>query len=216
VYERLEQQVETLKVHGEQGADEGKRSAQEAATLEHTAPYGSDSPEQARPTSARAPARTQAAFGEGESRRKPDPHDPQKSPRRRRLVRLASELRTHITAIERGLRGKRMPWLGAGGAVGLAFALALITVVVRHKPHARPPALPVPATPVFAAAPPAPLVIADAQALRTAEAGVDQVVGVSAADGPVRDAGPSRAAKPKRAARLGSVDGTPLFTEPGF
>jgi serine/threonine-protein kinase len=244
VYERLEQQIETLKMGaGPRGADTPGNINQNA-TLEHTAPYGSDSPEgaQPQPTSGRADPRaataqaaTQPAFGSEVSdaaRARGSIHKLDKNPRRRRLVRLASELRTTITAIERGLREKRVLWLLMGAAVGLALALALITVVVRHGPHAHPPSLPAPMPPqaVAAARVEAPaegtqLAAGKADAAAQAsEAGAAAHAGEAgtaaqaseAREAAARDAGALRAAKPKRLPTLGSVDGTPLFTEPGF
>jgi serine/threonine protein kinase len=221
VYERLEQQIETLK-EARQAPDAGERAAAavQHSTLEHTAPYGSDSPAEAqqRATSVRPTAATQPAFQpEPGARARGSLHKLDRRPRVRRLVRLASELRTTITAIEQGLRGKRLLWLVLGAGVSLAFALAVITVVVRQRPRARAPAPPVPAlpAPLRAALPEIPARDASTQPA-DARAPHDQAAASTAAPLETRDAGSGRSAKGRRAPVLGSVDGTPLFTEPGF
>jgi hypothetical protein len=171
-----------------------------------------------------------------------------RGPRQRRLVRLASELRTTITAIERRLRDQRAVWMGVG-AVALAFALALLTALLRDKP--RRPA-PVPPATTMIARPAAvaqsdsapaqsePVAAANPVALAAAEAGPSAEGGAASAaaepdartpngtrpasagrtatgtsDAPMPGTA-GRASAVKRLPTLGSVDGTPLFTEPGF
>lgn len=261
VYERLEQQIETLRMGG---APEPGRPALQNYTVEHTSPYGSDSPENAHAARERRLAETQAELAPpitdtariraAESIR-PVPQEP----RQRRLVRLASELRTTITAIERRLRARRGMWLGAGTAILVAFGLALLTAHLREKPrkpapaplppktsvtHGAPDAAPTAALP--APPPPSALVEAPAQAAAPAQLEPDAAsvtapsstrpepaVAGSAVDAsprtpPTRASGEaaanpargtptdSRAINAKRLPTLGSVDGTPLFTDPGF
>jgi serine/threonine protein kinase len=221
VYERLEQQIETLK-EARQAPDVQERAAAavQHSTLEHTSPYGSDSPAgaQQRATSVRPTAATQPAFQpQPGARARGSLHKLERRPRVRRLVRLASELRTTITAIEQGLRGKRLLWLLLGTGVSLAFTLAVVTVVVRQRPHPRAPAPPVPALPAPLRAALPEMLAGDASA-EQADAHVphDQAAASAAAPLETRDGGSGRSAKGRRAPVLGSVDGTPLFTEPGF
>jgi serine/threonine-protein kinase len=153
VYEHLDQQVQTLQVAGSAGA---AQPVIRKYTLEHTSPYGSDSGEApgAQAASARSAVRVEpqgsqhsvAAQGSQRSlaapRRSPRPPDP--GPRQRRHVRLASEIRTTITRIAgEGARERRLFGLVVGGAIGLAGALALITLALRDKPT-MPPPIPVP------------------------------------------------------------------------
>jgi hypothetical protein len=151
-----------------------------------------------------------------------------RDPRKRRLVRLASELRTTFTAIENGLRGKQGTWLAIGAAIGLAFGLALVTAVVRHKQHGPPPALPratfarAPAPPAssWPVAPPArrePREEQDADARSLQDASVRPTGATRAPRAPDGKTESATTKIPaKRLPPLRSVDGTPLFTEPGF
>jgi serine/threonine-protein kinase len=231
VYERLEQQIETLKVARQAPDAVREADAVKHSTVEHTAPYGSDSPQSGvpRPASARPTAATQPAFP-------PSPAVParaggslHKLPRGRRLVRLASELRTTITAIEQGLRGQRLVWLALASGLALASLLAIVTVLLRQPRSARAPAPPVPAPPAFAQPAPAPLAApvpafgvaapddAGGNEPETVRAGALAADALAAPPGAraAPDAGSARRARGRRAT-LGQVDGTPLFTEPGF
>jgi hypothetical protein len=240
VYERLEQQIGTLRMGGGEAAPEAAQSALQRHTVEQTSPYGSDSPAVAASALPRRHAETQAELAArprddaaGHAARRARPHE--NGPRQRRLVRLASELRTTITAIERRLRAERGLWLGVIAAVAIAFGLALLTASLRAKPRR-----PAPAPPTLAlapAAPPAPATEAapaaappqstpPSSAPASPDAGGSRLgpPAVPAPSSPrsspqdstlAAPAGP-RPAPPKRLPALGSVDGTPLFTEPGF
>jgi serine/threonine-protein kinase len=242
IYERLEQQIETLRMGGGEAPVPVEQGALQKYTLENTAPYGSDAaPGRTAGRAEAAPRAAEITASEGAPRNahadstasvRPFPEsDPrrlgaQRDPRQRRLVRLASELRTTFTAIENELRSKRGTWLSIGGAIGLAFALALVTAVLRHKPHRSPPALPSgPLSLRAPAPPPLPVPLMPKPELADATAAAEQASDASARQARVlrekHDAG-SGAAEPqarpqaKRLPALGSVDGTPLFTEPGF
>jgi hypothetical protein len=231
VYERLDQQIETLRVAGDEPAPQAEKGALQKYTVEDTAPYGSDAAADGKAVrSEPAPRAAEITASEGAPRNesralspsvRPLPVDP----RKRRLVRLASELRTTFTAIENELRGKHGAWLAMGAAVGLAFALALITSVVRQRPHHPPPTLP--GTQVVRAPPPPPPPVLAAPQANPAETSpapdsVERAPEVAASPAAsARDASvveTRRLARPqsKRQPTLGSVDGTPLFTEPGF
>jgi eukaryotic-like serine/threonine-protein kinase len=228
VYERLEEQIETLKVAGQAPDAARNADAVQHSTVEHTAPYGSDSPQSAPPRTpgVRPTAATQPAFPSEPRAAARAAGSLHKLPRARRLVRLASELRTTITAIERGLRAQRAWWLALATGVGVAATLAVITALLRQPTRVRAPAPPVPAPPVFAqpappvlpAAPPADA--GGASELGDARAGTLAVGALVAPSPPqaarAQDAGAARGARARRAAVLGQVDGTPLFTEPGF
>jgi len=131
-------------------------------------------------------------------------------------VRLASELRTTFTSIEEGLRRRKL-WMTIGGALGLALALALITVVSRRRAHPRPPPPPPRATLLSgaSAAPPRAQAVDAAVAVITPSAAPQAVPVKSASRG---DAATSdeRPASSRRLAPIKSVDGTPLIPEPGF
>jgi hypothetical protein len=138
-------------------------------------------------------------------------------------VRLASELRTTFTAIENELRGKHGTWLSIGAALGLAFALALVTALLRHKPHRPPPELPTAKLLHAPSPPPMPVArtpeIADAGAQaegRPLVSAPRALAGSETHDAASRAAEPGARPQTKRLPALGSVDGTPLFTEPGF
>jgi len=151
VYERLDQQVETQPMAG----TPDQRAVTVAATLEptyeHTEPYGSDSPRGA----------PEGVTRGGEQRRRKQP-EVARARRPRRVVRLASELRTTLTRIvTSGFIGSRAYWVMIGSAVGLVGALALITLTVRDEirpvpplpqlPHAQQLQPPAPALPVVRA-----------------------------------------------------------------
>jgi serine/threonine-protein kinase len=253
VYDRLEQQIDTLRIGGAPEAA-GQRALQNF-TVEQTSPYGSDSPPGADAIQPRRQAETQAELQSPRhdsarirAAQSIRPLAAEKGPRQRRLVRLASELRTTITAIERRLRDQRAVWLGVG-AVALAFALALLTALLRERPR-RPAPVPPPAALTLAA--PAPLAeppaaagaaepspsMPDAStrgagaapeparakdaAQPVAASGTSSAVEARVPSEPVVSASGNgapasvRGATAKRLPTLGSVDGTPLFTEPGF
>ena len=226
VYERLEQQIETLRMGGGQPGTQAAEPAYQKYTLEHTAPYGSDSPPGPAPAQP-VQSGTQPGFsssGGGESERVRVPGGVRKpEPRRgRRLVRMASELRTTFTAIEQGLRRKRTLWLTIGAALGLALGLALITVVARRRAH-RPPPLPAAHAPRFAgadsnaASPPAPPAAVDAALATTPIDTAARSAEPAAANSPARgESASERLPNPRKLAPIRTVDGTPLITEPGF
>ena len=141
VYDRLEQQVETQPLAG---AEQRARtvSAHLEPTYEHTEPWGSDSPGGEAPAGVTRQGEQRRRIGKlGRERAKPAA----RARRPRRLVRLASELRTTLTRIvEAGFVGSRAYWIAIGSVVGLASALLLITLAIDHGPRARPapPGLP--------------------------------------------------------------------------
>jgi serine/threonine protein kinase len=202
VYERLEQQIETLQMVANPVA--AAQPVLKKYTFEHTSPYGSDAPSDAASPAQRPPHESTrhgyGSPGRGASQRPPAPElqsgvperfrgqlaaqsrasrgdlgSPSSNPprvvhphaRQRRLVRLASELRTTITRMTGETpRERRMLWLALGCSVGLAGALAVLTLALRTRPKLTPPPLPtlvVPAvvqtslapTPVVAPVPPA-------------------------------------------------------------
>ena len=222
VYEHLDQQVNTLQMAG------SERAAQPVIrkyTLEHTSPYGSDSSE----ASAHAqgtPPRAQAQSSQrslAPPARSPAPREQGRRPRR--LVRLASEIRTTITRIAgHGARERRVFGLVVGGAIGFAGALALITLALRDKPRALPPPIPVPvaATKLQAAAQPA---LAQEPTLapapeRASDAGVSPLEAPAAIVAPAarheREPGESARAPHdarEHLARPVDIDGTPMIPE---
>jgi hypothetical protein len=241
VFERLDQQLETQPLAGaEQRAATTIAAPLLEPTYEHTAPYGSDSPRGSTPESvtrggdARRPRAARNALWEAARARRP-----------RRLVRLASELRTTLTRIaSSGFIGSRAYWVAIGSVVGLAAALALITGLMRRE---RPPVPALPALPTIQATrtravPPLPVppslgsaAIEAAAAQRTA-AGEGTVTAPKALvprarvlSAPVRattdagrDAGRSSAPRkgqkgvPERPSDLVVIDQTPLLNDPGF
>jgi serine/threonine-protein kinase len=244
IYERLDQQIETLPMGGGGEAPAlAERAAVQKYTIENTAPYGSDaSPGEAAPVDARGSARerdneeprpSQGAAEITASEGAPRPGNSESSSpsvrpwpadgRKRRLVRLASELRTTFTAIENELRGKHGTWLTIGAAIALAFVLAFVTALMRLKPHRPPPALPNAALARAPAPLPPPVPIravvagpdASASANPTLDGGGARRVIAPAAEAGARGES-AQPAQQRRLPALGSVDGTPLFTEPGF
>jgi serine/threonine protein kinase len=214
VYDRLDKQVETQPLGGSPAS--GLDPVFLHHTVEHTAPYGSDSANAAAegPTKGGDAARSQRPARVLRPR-----------PRRRRLVRMASELRTTLTRIvKQSFVGSRAYFLVLGGALGLAGALALITLAVRPRARVLPP-LPVVSTELSPAA---------AQPIHQ-EPPLEAVrMDLSSVDAPAADAGRSKPAsgarnrgrgparKPVRseggttAGTIIMVDGTPMFSEPGF
>jgi Protein kinase domain len=238
IYEGLEQQIETLRMGGAEPAARGEQPALQKYTVENTAPYGSDAAaarQNARaepgPRAAEVTASEGAPRGAGrDASASVRPFPAQQKPRdlrQRRLVRLASELRTTFTAIENELRGKHGTWVAVGAAVGLAFALALITAVLRSPARRPPPALPRVAS-VHVPQPPPPPVRQLAAPQLPQQIGARGTTEVDAGglkprattaeerDARAQGAEPSGQAASKRLPSLGTADGTPLFTEPGF
>ncbi len=174
VYERLDLETEPLP-----GAV--VPAAQIASTFEHTEPLGSQAPS------------PQVTLGKKRRReRKP-----------RRLVRLASELRTTLTRIVRdGFVGSRGYWIAIGSVVGLGCALLLIGSLTRRPEH------PVPALPSSPAALPT--------AHAAAPVEVAPIV-IEPTHAVVPDAGRSHQhTRVKKERGLVLIDETPLLTEPGF
>jgi len=229
VYERLERDVQTERL----GSDTGPSSPLlRAATLEHTAPYGSDASaaEVKRgsdgPRARRATAQGQGFEGPGDAQvgsRGPP------LPRRRRLVRIASEIKTTITRITSGEGANgRVFWLAAIAAIVLGGALAGLTVVFRPRPVPRPPPVP-----MLAPSVPTQPSVADVKAqagqgtpnsvLAPLAPGTDaNQASDASAQAPALEQGPlpAKAAEPaldhgKLAAPV-KVDGTPLVLDPGF
>jgi serine/threonine protein kinase len=135
VYERLEQQIQTLP----QAGASLPPPVLKKYTFEHTSPYGSDSPaglQQAPRASSSQPAPARHEVTARGSERRVDWQAP--APRERRLVRLAAELRTTITRITASSE-RRALWLAVGGAIGVAGALALITLAMRTPRVPAPP-----------------------------------------------------------------------------
>jgi serine/threonine-protein kinase len=227
VYERLEQQVNTLQIVANASAAQpviGKY------TLEHTAPYGSDSRDGASAQRKVPQARSTQSEAHGVARA-PAPRSPQaplaardEGPRKRRLVRLASEIRTTITRMAgEGVRERRMLGLAVGGAIGFAGALALMTLALRDRPKALPPPVPVPSARV----PQAPALAPQAVELPEAapreasrDAGPNALEAPSAIVAPARSErtepvqsqAPAPSARP-RLARPVDIDGTPMIPE---
>ena len=131
VYDRLEQQVETQPLAG---AEQRARtvSAHLEPTYEHTEPWGSDSPGGEAPAGVTRQGEQRRRIGKlGLERAKPAV----RARRPRRLVRLASELRTTLTRIvEAGFVGSRAYWIGIGSVVGLASALLVDRAGDRPRP----------------------------------------------------------------------------------
>jgi hypothetical protein len=237
VYERLEQQIETLRMGGAEPAQPGEQPALQKYTLENTAPYGSEAASlRQRARAEPAPRAAEITASEGAPRSagrdvaagsvRPFPaHEQPRDLRQRRLVRLADELRTTFTAIENELLGKHGTWVAVAAAVGLAFALALITAVLRSPPRRPPPALPSAASAHVPPPPPPPERKAPVPSLPR-ELGAAGVPSEASAlqrhpaagerDTRTQGAEPSGRAASKRLPTLGTADGTPLFTEPGF
>jgi serine/threonine-protein kinase len=227
VYERLERQLPTAQMGS--NAEKPERAAAKH-TLEHTSPYGSDV---AAPGSVAPPAHGGTAPGYGTSPSHASRAVPgrsvraaEESPRRRRLVRIASEIKTTITRIAEGeVSARRMFWLSALGAIGLGGALALLTLALRAPRSAPPPPPPAPvvagmeaahdavdaAHPSSALAPFAPR---DGGALDALAPEPTLSASADPTDAQ-RPAGTMRAQPAKLPAPV-SVDGTPLVMQPGF
>jgi len=164
LYDRLEQQVPTQRGEGASGDPRGP--AFRHSTLEHTSPYGSDTPERSSPQ--RRQEITEPAYaGAGQDRaRLPQessargPRSPESSargPRPRRLVRLASgiretwqELGTSITELTqlKSPAGRAVAML-ALGAVSAGVLLLVVFFFLRPAPGpaaSRLPVLPAPLT----------------------------------------------------------------------
>ncbi|MEY4508536.1 MAG: hypothetical protein RLZZ450_658 [Pseudomonadota bacterium] len=239
VYDRLEQQVET------QPLAFAAQSARTVAaplepTYEHTEPWGSDSPDGSTAAVTRG--------GGGEQRKRvaqpvaPKPQPAARARRQRRLVRLASELRTTLTRIvEAGFVGSRAYWIVIGSVIGLACALLLIALATPASPRAKlgPPALPAALPQVIGAArakravPSAPVPVKaqaaqpDGRATAVATTAVATSARAAAADAGVRSslrtmpskaprAGGERVGEAKQGGELIVVDETPLLLKPGF
>jgi serine/threonine protein kinase len=239
VYERLEQQVETqpealAAQSARTEAQSARTEAQTARTIaapleptyEHTEPWGSDSPDGA----------SAAVTRGGEQRRRVVPPSAvkaspgQRARRQRRLVRLASELRTTLTRIvAAGFVGSRAYWIVIGSVIGLACALLLIALVMPSAPRVRvaPPALPKAFGSVRPDVAPAPAAVSGRRAPPVQPA----IAAASRQRLEPPDAGSLRArrATPSKEPRAGErpndtkqgsdlivVDETPLLTKPGF
>ncbi len=148
VHERLEREVQTERIGGE--AERAAPAVIRQYTLEHTAPYGSDVP-------VAAPARARAGGLSADQAASAAGHAQLPQPRPRRLVRIASEIKTTITRITRSTAGEAggrpMLWLALLVAIVLGGAAALVTLALRSRPvsppssFARVPALPAQLTP---------------------------------------------------------------------
>jgi serine/threonine protein kinase len=199
VYERLERYEPTLPIAS---AGAGGANAVSFATVEHTVRLGSDSP----PAPSGRDSLVRTRSGRGRRGRKPV-----------RLARFASELRTQLTqVIQSGFVGSRAYWVLIGSAIGLAGALALITLALRPR-RVRVPALPPPLPPSLVVAQHPELPVEPAHLLvPVAESQAD--AGITATR-PVREtprAGRS-AQKPTGArGKLIMVDGTLMLSKPGF
>ncbi|MET0286894.1 MAG: serine/threonine-protein kinase [Polyangiales bacterium] len=202
IYDRLDHAAETEPLAGNVARAAAPTLAMQP-TYEHTEPLGSDS-----------------AGPHGEVTRGSD--RPRRGRKPRRLVRLASELRTTLTRIvESGFIGSRAYWIAIGSALGLGCALVVIGLVVRPRERA------VPALPIAAAKAPAPLPELPRPAGREGPE-VREVLTQSALERVVPDAGgPARmmapakprvikAASVKKERGMVLVDDTPLLTDPGF
>jgi serine/threonine protein kinase len=200
IYDHLDHAVETEPLAGHVARSAAPTLAMQP-TYEHTEPLGSDS------------AGPKGELIRGEVTRGSDRVRRARKPRR--LVRLASELRTTLTRIvESGFIGSRAYWIAIGSALGLGCALVVIGLVVRPRERV------VPALPVAAAQAPATL---PALAPRR-EPPVLTALEPARPDAgaPMRMLEPTGRVKPVKAARVKKergmviVDDTPLLTEPGF
>jgi serine/threonine-protein kinase len=238
VYDRLDQQVETLPLAGSERASQAAATVLLRHTLEHTAPDGSDKGlEQPAVKTAPQPLR-RATFG---SRRS--------SASEREFVRLERWRTTLTHALRGSFVASRALWLALGcAAAGAVAALLLVALATRSPRNVAPPALPravaVP-PPRAAAAPAQAAAIAPPSASEAVSAA--QPTGARAVDSaaqpsagrPVereqlerrpqatRDAGGSLRRNgsglrkagdhaAERAAGLVIIDGTPLASDPGF
>jgi hypothetical protein len=228
LYERLEKQLPTLRGPG--AADGAQAPAFKLATLEHSAPDGSERPS-ARPAK-RAGQETEPEYRgagqEGVGQRAVQA-------RRRRWVRLASELRstlheltTSISQITAGAGRGRGFWLLVLGALGLAGALAWLTVTLRSAPPRAQvvpmlPTLPMPVTAVTPSEAPKPPLAPDSSPLVLTPVAPAREEPSAPREEPTlvpkpRQA-PSASDHERRPARLAApvtVDGTPLIPDPGF
>ncbi len=232
VYERLERGVQTERL----GSDAPQpRAGLSQHTVEHAAPYGGEAPDQAaaRADGAGAPqgrARRRTAAEYGSPALAP-PAAPsgfgQGGPvaRRRRLVRMASEIKTTITRMTDSARGRPwLFWLTGAFAIGLAVVAAPMTVTLRAPPTPPPRVSARPATSAIVAvggaddAMPSSALAPFAPA--TAPAGDAGAVADPALQGRQLPGAPSpRAPGETSRARLPppvTVDGTPIILEPGF
>ena len=242
LYEQLEQQVPTQRAEGASGDPKGPVFRQ--YTLEHTSPYGSDTPEP--PAPKRRQETTEPAYaGAGEGRERASlGRAPQQPPRGRRLVRLASEIRetwqefgTTITQLTgfKSATARAVALMGVGAlAVALLFLGGLVVWQQLGTRAPSPlPVLPAPAVPVVNAPAPdttkalardsAPLILTPIRALPA-----EQVPEAPASDAKPPEAGEhdgqdihharerERKPGPARLAAPVVVDGTPLIPEPGF
>ncbi len=231
VYERLEREVETERMGS--AAEPAEAYVVRKYTLEHTSPYGSDATPADAEKSVRAEPRarraTAAGFGGGGARPAKAAHAPaQGQVRRRRLVRIASEIKTTITRITQGKAGPRpLFWLAVGSAIGLGGAAALVTLALRVRsipappPFARVPALPsVPAPDQIPSARPTSALAPFAPSPNDNEPSVPTTLAPRTPDANVELAPHAEpGAEPRANGKLSSpvkVDGTPLVIEPGF
>lgn len=163
LYDQLEQQIPTQRAEGASGDPKGPVFRQ--YTLEHTSPYGSDTPEPPPPGMGRRRRQetTEPAYaGAGHDRAREQASGPQPAQRERRLVRLASgiwdtwqELGTSITQLTsfKSTAAKAVVMMGVG-ALSVALLLvggAFLLRQVRSRAPVALPALPVPAVPVVEA-----------------------------------------------------------------
>jgi serine/threonine protein kinase len=200
IYDRLDKQVETEPLGG--AAARAAPTVAVPPTYEHTEPLGSNS------------------SGPGE---RPDAKDgvthgrdrPRRERRQRRLVRLASGLRTQLTRmVDSGFVGSRAYWISIGSALGLVSALVLILLVMRPRER-EVPALPRPAPALPALALPAPMLTQQVVPTPAAEVPSHALVTVDAGvDEPLRHRHTKRVKKKQSGMVL--IDKTPMLTEPGF
>jgi eukaryotic-like serine/threonine-protein kinase len=187
VYERLDQAAETEPLGA--GPGRGATTVAMPLTYEHTEPLGSDS------------ARTSGEVTRGSDR-------PRRERRPRRLVRLASELRTTLTRIvESGFVGSRVYWIAIGSALGLGAALVVIGLVIRPGERAVPP-LPVAVLPAAL-----PVVSPKPEVLTQTAVELTHTLAPDAGKPPRRR---HRHRHVKKERGMVFVDETPLLTEPGF
>jgi serine/threonine protein kinase len=235
VYERLEQEVHTLQFVGDNAS--AAQPVIRKYTLEHTSPYGSDTPGEPAGTPRRAGGlentarRVEAQLSQrsldAPQRRSGQPQV-NVGPRKRRLVRLASEIRTTITRMTGQSAGeRRMFGIAVGGAIGLAGALALITLALRDKPRALPPPVPHAPAPAALAAPLPEPGAALAQAVPPIFVEASGDAGASPLEAPAAivaprtpradsESDPSRSGARSDSRRLATpvdIDGTPMIPE---
>ena len=226
VYDRLDQQLDTLPLPGAGPRNEGASTVLMRHTLEHTAPAGGDSADR---SSADQTGRTTQPERAPRSRRGARP----RRPRERQLVQL-DHWRTTLTRIVREAAvSHRALWIGLGCSLGLVGAAALIALASGRAGQVAPPALPRPIGASIAPLPRKPSRSAPEDATRSPTAAGTRaeppaaIPGHSLAIEPSAagstDAGrraarraPSEPKPRSRAREIIVVDGIPLAPDPGF